>query len=389
MVASEFKSDLNKLESAGILRKMRLVDGPQDASIVIDGKKVLNLCSNNYLGLANDKRLKDAAIRAIKKYGVGAGASRLVCGNMRLHQELEGKIADFKNAPRSLVFTSGYAANLGAITALVGHGDAVFADKLNHASLVDAVILSRAEFKRYPHKDMRALEVLLKESGAKKKLIVTDTVFSMDGDVAPLPAIVKLAGKYGAMSMVDEAHATGVLGKTGKGAVEHFHLEGKIDVQMGTLSKAIGSQGAFICGSDDLINFLINKSRQFIFTTALPVSLCAASIAAIDIIENESSLRKKLLANSDFFRNELKIMSFDIGESQTPIIPVITKDEKLTMKFSSELFKQGIFVQGIRPPTVPAGQSRLRVTIMANHRKKDLEMALKAFKKIGKSLGVI
>lgn len=389
MVVREFKSELNQLKANGLLRRLRLVDGSQDANIVIDGKKVLNLCSNNYLGLANDKRLKEAAIQAIKKYGVGAGASRLVCGNMRLHQELEERIAGFKETPRSLVFTSGYAANLGAITAVVGHGDAVFADKLNHASLVDAVILSRAEFKRYPHKDMQALEALLKESGAKKKLIVTDTVFSMDGDIAPLPKMVELAEKYGAMIMVDEAHSTGVLGESGKGAVEHFHLEGKIDIQMGTLSKAIGSQGAFICGSEDLINFLINKSRQFIFTTALPVSLCAAAIAAIGIIENDSLLRKKLLVNSDFTRGGLRNLGFYLGESQTPIIPVITRDEKLTMEFSRRLFKQGIFVQGIRPPTVFVGQSRLRVTVMANHQKKDLEKALIAFKKIGKSLGVI
>lgn len=389
MLLQEFKSELNRLKSVGLLRKLRLVDGPQDASIIIDGKKVLNLCSNNYLGLANDKRLKAAAIKAIKKYGIGAGASRLVCGNLRLHQDLETRIAGFKEVQRSLVFASGYAANLGAITAVVGRGDEVFADKLNHASLVDAVILSRAEFKRYPHKDMQVLEALLKESKAKKKLIITDTVFSMDGDIAPLPEIVKLAKKFGAMIMVDEAHSTGVLGKSGKGAVEHFGLEGKIDIQMGTLSKAIGSQGAFICASADLINFLINKSRQFIFTTALPVSLCAAAVKAIDIIEKGFSLRKRLLVNADFLRNGLKIMGFDIGESQTPIIPVITGNEKLTMEFSRRLFEQGIFVQGIRPPTVPAGQSRLRVTVMATHQKKDLERALKIFEKLGKSLGII
>jgi glycine C-acetyltransferase len=384
-----FQEELYRLEQDGLLRTLRMVEGPQEETIVIDGKKVLNLCSNNYLGLANDRRLKATAEKAIKKYGVGTGASRLVCGNMRLHQELEKEIAEFKGAEACLSFTSGYMANLGAITALVGHGDVVLADRLNHASLVDAAILSRAEFQRYPHKDMQALEGLLREAGEKKKLIVTDTVFSMDGDVAPLPEIVRLAKKYNALTMIDEAHATGVLGNSGKGAVELFNLQGEIDIQMGTLSKAIGGQGAYICADETLVRFLINKSRQFIYTTALPVAMCAAAIAAIKIIQTDCSLRKQLLANADFLREGLRNMGFVVGESQTPIIPVITKEEKLTMEFSKKLFEQGIFVQGIRPPTVPAGQSRLRVTVMATHKKKDLERALKVFRSIGKSLGVI
>lgn len=384
-----FQEELSQLERDGLLRTLYLVEGPQEENMVIDGKKVLNFCSNNYLGLANDRRLKTAAIKAIKKYGVGAGASRLVCGNMRLHQELERNIADFKGTEGCLVFTSGYMANLGAITALVSHGEVVLADKLNHASLVDAAVLSRAEFKRYPHKDMEALERLLLEAGQKKKLIVTDTVFSMDGDIAPLPEMVRLAKKYNAMIMIDEAHATGVLGNSGKGAAELFNLQGEIDIQMGTLSKAIGSQGAYICANETLINFLINKSRQFIYTTALPVAMCAAAIAAIAIIETDADLRKKLLANADFFREGLRDMGFIIGESQTPIIPVITREEKLTMEFSRKLFEQGIFVQGIRPPTVPTGQSRLRITVMATHKRQDLEKALRVFQQVGKSLGMI
>lgn len=386
---NEFQEQLSQLEQDGLLRELHLVEGPQEKGIVIDGKKVLNFCSNNYLGLANDRRLKTAAIKAIKKYGVGTGASRLVCGNMRLHQELERKIAEFKGAPGCLVFTSGYMANLGAITAVIGHGDVVFADRLNHASLVDAVVLSRAEFKRYPHKDMLALEKLLQEAGARKKLVVTDTVFSMDGDIAPLPEILRLAKKYNAMIMVDEAHATGVLGNSGKGAVEYFNLQGEIDIQMGTLSKAIGSQGAYICGAEGLINFLVNKSRQFIYTTALPVALCAAAREAIVIIEGDVDRRKKLLENADFLRKGLRDMGFIIGESQTPIIPVIIKEEKLTMEFSKRLFEHGIFVQGIRSPTVPTGQARLRITVMATHKRQDLEKALRAFQAVSKSLRAI
>jgi len=386
---NDFTIQLDRLEADGLFRKLRLVEGSPREKIIIDGKKVLNLCSNNYLGLADDKRLKSAAIAAIKKYGVGAGASRLVCGNMYLHRQLEKRLARFKNTEGSLVFSSGYMANLGTISALVGRKDVVCADKLNHASLVDAILLSRAEFKRYPHKDMQALEGLLRGCRTKKKLIVTDTVFSMDGDIAPLPEIVGLARRYGAMVMVDEAHATGILGDSGKGAVAHFHLEGQVDIQMGTLSKAVGSHGAYICAEKTLIDFLVNKSREFIFTTALPVSLCAAAITAIGIIEKDFSLRKRLLENVEFLRTGLEGLDFDVGESQTPIIPVITRDEKLTMEFSKRLFEDGVFVQGIRPPTVPLGQSRLRVTVMATHKIKELEKVLSAFEKAGKALGII
>lgn len=384
-----FRDCLAQLKSQGLLRSLRVVDSAQDKTITIDGKKVLNLCSNNYLGLANDRRVKQAAAAAIRKYGVGAGASRLVCGNLRLHRALEEKIASFKGAQKCLTFTSGYMANLGIIGAIVGRGDVVFADRLNHASLVDGIILSRAEFKRYPHKDMAALEEMLKEVKGRRKLIVTDTVFSMDGDVAPLPEIVSLAKKYAVMVMVDEAHATGVLGKSGKGAVEYFHLEDKIDIQMGTLSKAVGTLGAYVCGDKSLVDFLINQSREFIYTTALPVSLCAAAMAAIEIIEKDGVLRQRLLDNADFLRRGLQDIGFDTGASQTPIIPVITQEEKLTMEFSRQLFDAGIFVQGIRPPSVPRGGARLRITVMATHQKIELEKAIAVFRKIGKGLGLI
>jgi glycine C-acetyltransferase len=384
-----FQEQLDLLEQEGRLRNLRLVEGPQQAEIIMDGRKVLNFCSNNYLGLANDRRIKSAAIQAIKRYGVGSGASRLVCGNMSLHEKLEERLAEFKQAERCLVYSSGYMANLGVISSVVGKRDIILADKLNHASLIDGMLLSQAEFRRYPHKDMQVLESLLKEAGNRRKLIVTDTVFSMDGDIAPLPQIAELAEKYQAMIMVDEAHATGVLGKCGKGAVKHFNLEGKIDIQMGTLSKAIGSHGAYICGKASLINFLINKSRQFIYTTALPVAFCAAAIKAIEIIEQDSPRRKSLLQNAAFFKQGIKGIGLETTGSQTAIIPVITRDDKLTMEFSRRLFKSGIFVQGIRPPTVPVGAARLRVTVMATHQKNDLEKALKAFKRIAKSLGII
>ncbi len=279
---------------------------------------------------------------------------------------------------------------MGAISALCGKDDIVFSDKLNHASIVDGILLSRAEFKRYPHKDMDALEDMLKNSGGfRRKVIITDTIFSMDGDIAPLPKIVELAEKYGAWVYVDEAHATGVLGKKGKGAVEHFGLDGKVQVRMGTLSKAVGSFGAFICGSKTLIEYLINKSRGFIYTTSLPPSICAASIVALEIIERESELRKKLWENVAFLKEGLKELGFDTLESQTPIIPILTREPKITMEFSKRLYEYGIFVQGIRPPTVPEGKARLRITVMATHKRGDLEKALDLLKKVGRELGII
>lgn len=384
------RKELDELEERGLRRVLRLLEGEQKEKITIDGKDALNFCSNNYLGLANDERLKSAAKEALDKYGLGSGASRLVVGNMSLHKRLEEKIAAFKGCEAALLFNSGYAANLGAISALCGKDDIVFSDKLNHASIVDGILLSRAEFKRYPHKDMDALEDMLKNSnGFRRKVIITDTIFSMDGDIAPLPKIVELAEKYGAWIYVDEAHATGVLGKKGKGAVEHFGLDGKVQIQMGTLSKAVGSFGAFICGSKTLIDYLINKSRGFIYTTSLPPSICAASIVALEIIERESELRKKLWENVAFLKEGLKELGFDTLESQTPIIPILTKEPKITMEFSKRCYEYGIFVQGIRPPTVPEGKARLRITVMATHKRCDLVKALDSFKKVGRGLGII
>ena len=384
------KEELINLEKKGLLRKLPLLEGSQSSKVTIDGKSVLNLCSNNYLGLADDERLKQAASRAIAKYGLGSGASRLVCGNMLLHQELEGKIAKFKKSQKALLFSTGYMANLGIISSLVGKDDIVFSDRLNHASIIDGIILSRASLKRYHHKDTKNLERLLEDAqDFKKKLIITDTVFSMDGDIAPLPEIIRLAKKYNALVMVDEAHATGLLGKNGAGVVEYFGLEGQIDIQMGTLSKAVGTFGAYCCGSSDLIDYLINQARSFIYTTAMPVGICASSIKAIQIIQDEPGLREKLLNNAEYLRRNLKGLGFNTLDSQTPIIPILVKDTFLTMKFSQELFNEGIFVQGIRPPTVSQNTARLRVTVMAMHSRADLDFVIDKFKKIGEQLCLI
>jgi 8-amino-7-oxononanoate synthase len=384
------KEELINLEDKGLLRRLRLVEGAQSCRILMEGKSILNLCSNNYLGLADDERLKDAAYEAIARCGLGSGASRLVCGNMQLHEKLERKIAEFKRAEKALVFSTGYMANVGIISALVGKNDIVFSDRLNHASIIDGIILSRASFKRYPHKDTVALERMLKESsGFEKRLIITDTVFSMDGDIAPLIEIRQLAKRYGAEIMVDEAHATGVLGETGAGAVEYFELEDQIDIQMGTLSKAVGTFGAYACGSSDLIDYLINKARSFIYTTGMPAAICAASIKALQIIQDEPSLRRRLVDNAQYLRSNLRQLGFDTMDSQSAIIPVLLKDPFLTMEFSQRLFDEGIFVQGIRPPTVAQNTARLRVSVMATHTKEDLDFAIDKFKKVGKQLCLI
>ena len=390
----KFQDELTALRLKGLERKCRFISTACDAHIKIKGKKLLNLCSNNYLGLANDIRIKNSAIKAIREFGVGAGASRLVTGSNILHKRLEDKLADFKRQEACLIYSSGYSANLGIISALVGRDDAVFSDRLNHASIIDGIILSRAELARYPHKDIKVLEKLLRRRAAqdarRKTLIITDSVFSMDGDIAPVPELIALARKYDCLLMLDEAHATGVLGKNGRGTLEHFGLSSdERIIQMGTLSKAIGGLGGFVCGRKDLIKYLINRSRSFIFSTALPPALCASAVETIDIIEEDGSLRKRLWDNANFLRNGLQSLGFDTLASQTPIIPVLTREPKLTMEFSQELFKEGIFVQGIRPPTVPEGFCRLRVTVMATHTLNDLQFALSAFKKIGHRLDII
>lgn len=375
------KTFLSDLEERQLSRTLRHVTGRQGPRIFFEGKEVLNFCSNNYLGLADDARLVKAAQDALLKEGFGSGASRLICGNMDSHTKLEEKLAAFKGTEGALLFSCGYMANVGIISALCDREDIIFSDKLNHASIVDGTLLSRAHFKRYPHNDMAALEEMLQEAGNyRKRLIITDSVFSMDGDKACLKDIVRLAGKYGAMTMIDEAHSFGVLGTKGKGLAEEQKAEDAIDIQMGTLSKAAGSFGAYCCGSKELIHFLINKARSFIYTTAMPPAVAAASIAAIEIIQSEPERRKNLMDNAERMRGGLKALGFDTGTSTTPIIPVLIGDTSAAIQFSRQLIDKGILAQAIRPPTVPEGTARLRVTVMATHTKQDIEQALKAFR---------
>lgn len=374
--------ELSKLTASGLRRTLKLVEGPQGPRVVIDGQEVILLCSNDYLGLANHPAVKEAAIKAIEKYGFGAGASRLVSGNMEPHIILEERIKLFKGAEAVLLFNSGYNANIGCISAIADRHTDIFSDRLNHASIVDACILSRANVKRYPNRDIESLEGMLKASKSRKKLIITDGVFSMDGTIAPLPQIVPLLDRYGATLIIDDAHATGVLGKGGRGTLEHFGISHPAIIQMGTLGKALGSFGAFIAGSAELIDLLISKARPFIFTTALPPSVCAAATKAIDLVEENPWLIKKLSENISFLRDGLKGAGLDTMGSLTQIIPIFVGKAERTMEASKKLLERGVFIQGIRPPTVPEDTSRLRLTVMATHSKADLTQALNSIKEV-------
>jgi len=374
----EYISDeLEKIKKSGLYRELNIVESAQGTHLEIKGKTYLSFCSNNYLGLANNPLVIKAVKDAVGKYGWGAGASRLVSGNMRLHEVLEGEISKFKGKEASIVFPTGYMANIGTISSLVSKGDLVICDKLNHASIIDGCRLSGADFRVYPHCDMKKLEnVLKKATKYSRKLIVTDTVFSMDGDIAPLPDIVRIAHKYKAMVMADEAHGTGVFGKRGGGVVEHFNLSKKIDIVMGTLSKAVGSLGGYVSGDEDLINFLRNKARPFMYTTALPPAVCAASIAGIKLIQKNPLLRKSLWNNVRYLKKELDLLNFNLNPSESPIISILIGDAKKAVNVSKLLYKRDILIPAIRPPTVPTRSSRLRMTVMSTHTRKDLERLL-------------
>lgn len=374
----EYISDeLKNIKEAGLYRKLNVVGSAQGAFLEINGKKYLSFCSNNYLGLANNPLVIKAVKDAVEKYGWGAGASRLVSGNMKLHETLEDEISRFKGKEASIVFPTGYMANIGTISSLVSKGDLVICDKLNHASIIDGCRLSGADFRVYPHCDMEKLENVLRKSAKySRKLIVTDTVFSMDGDIAPLPDIVRIALKYKAMVMVDEAHGTGVFGKMGRGVVEHFNLSEKVNIIMGTLSKAVGSLGGYVSGDADLINYLRNKARSFMYTTALPPAVCAASIAGINLIQKDPSLRASLWHNVRYLKEKLKLLNFNIISSESPIIPILIGDAKKAVEVSKFLYKNCILIPAIRPPTVPAGSSRLRLTVMSTHTREDMERLL-------------
>ncbi|HTS19005.1 MAG TPA: 8-amino-7-oxononanoate synthase [Verrucomicrobiae bacterium] len=374
-------AELERTCADGLYRFLRTVTSAQGPRIELDGREFLNFSSNDYLGLANDPALKQAASEAITRYGVGAGASRLVCGNLQPYEDLEGKLAAFKAKEAALVFSSGYAANVGTITALVGEGDVVILDKLDHASIIDGARQSGATIRVYPHKNLKKLETIVQQTGSfRRKLIVTETVFSMDGDLAPLTEIVELKEKYGAWLMIDEAHATGLYAKNRRGLAEAAGVEDKIDVTLGTLSKAFGCLGGFVAGSQTLIDFLRNRARSFIYSTALPPLVCAAAGAAVDFVMSDAGheRRDRLWRNVSEMKNGMSILGIQ-NESRSPIIPIIIGDETAAVAISQQLYDRGIFVPAIRFPTVPKGKARLRVTVTAAHGQTDIQHFLKEF----------
>lgn len=378
---------LDSLGKAGLSRKLRDLKGAPGPRISLNGREVLLLCSNNYLGIAGDDRLKQAARQALERLGCGATGSRLISGNLEPYEQLERELAAFKGTESALVFTSGYQTNVGTVSALVGERDAIFSDALNHASLIDGSRLSRAEINVYSHCDAADLERKLASSpGARRRLILTESVFSMDGDLAPLEDIAFLAKKYGAVLMVDEAHATGVFGPTGAGMVEALGLRDAVQVQMGTFSKALGSLGGYVAGSRELIAYLMQHARSFIFTTGLPPAVLAASTAALRIVRQEPERRRALWRNVRQLRSGLESLGFELGPEQSQILPLRLGESRLTMAACRLLLKNGIFAQGIRPPTVPPGTARLRLAPMATHTGEDIEFALAGFERLHSAL---
>jgi len=377
------QDDLQALKQAALYRRLRLIEGEQGPVVTADGRPVLNFSSNNYLGIANHPALRAAAKEAIDRYGCGSGASRLISGNMTLHEELEKKIAELKGTEAALVFNSGFQANTGILSTLVGEGDVILSDALNHASIIDGCRLSRAKVVVYGHCDLDQLDRGLKDASQNnRKLIVTESLFSMDGDEAPLVDIASLAEKYGAMVMVDEAHATGVFEPNGAGLVARLGLGDRVLVQMGTLGKALGAFGAYVAGSGALRALLINRCRSFIFTTSLPPAVMAMGMAAIDLVKKEPERRQALRNNCEHLRTGLKTLGFTLGNSQSQILPLVVGDATKCMKLSEWLLEHGVFAQGIRPPTVPVGTSRLRITLMATHTREQIEQALRIFDEV-------
>lgn len=384
------KSELDALREKGVFSLPRELQSEQKATVIIEGREVITLSSNNYLGLTVHPRLREAAIRAIEEYGVGSGSVRTIAGTMTLHNELERRLANFKHTEASLTLQSGYATNLGVISALMQEGDLIISDELNHASIIDGIRLCKAPRKIYPHKDMVGLRRVLEESrGARKVMVVTDGVFSMDGDIAPLPQIVELAKEYGAFVMVDDAHASGVLGKNGRGTVNHFGLDGRVALQIGTLSKGIGALGGYVACSQDVRDFLLQRARPVLFSTSHPPSVVATCIAALDLLEQDTSLVDRLWENTRFFKRGLEGLGFNTGQSETPITPVIVGEGALAMRFSRRLFDEGVFAQGIVYPTVPADKCRVRTIVSAIHTRDELSKALDVFERVGRELHII
>jgi glycine C-acetyltransferase len=379
------------LEAAGLNWKLRTLQGNSAPHCVVDGKKVIMLCSNNYLNLTNHPRLKEAAKRAIDTHGVGSGSVRPIAGNMDLHLELEKKLAAFKHAEAALVYSTGFAANAGLIPQLAGEGDFILSDELNHGSIIDGVRLSRAQRGIYKHCDAGDLERVLKEALGKYRriLVISDGVFSMDGDIAPFDKIAKVASEFGAISYVDDAHGDGVLGEKGRGIASHFHIEGEIDVEMGTFSKAFGVVGGYVSGSEDLRRFAFNKSRTWLLSASHPPAVAAACIAALDVVENEPVHLENLWKNTSYFKKELKRMGFDIGNSETPITPVIVGESTVAQQMSAMLYDEGVFALPIVFPMVVRDKARIRTMMNAGHTSADLDVALAAFEKIGRKLKIL
>lgn len=382
---------LNELKEQGVYRKLPVLESASGPRCVIDGKNAINLSSNNYLGLANHPRLREAGKKAIDRWGMGAGAVRTIIGTMSIHEELEEKLAKFKHVEAVLVFQSGFTANAGAIPAIVDKGDVIISDELNHASIIDGCRLSRADVVRYKHSDMADLEKVILEVKDRynTKLIITDGVFSMDGDIAKLPGIVELAEKYGCLTYVDDAHSSGVLGSNGQGSAHHFGLSQRVDVQIGTLSKAIGVVGGYVAGRSNLIDWLNHRGRPFLFSTAAPPAVAAACIEAINILSESTELTDRMWENAKYFKKGLLDMGFNTGKSETPITPVITGDDRKAVLLSKRLFEEGVFAQSIVFPTVPKGGARVRTIVTAAHTKADLDEALAAFQKTGRELELI
>src|SRR5512140_184289 len=393
---SFLSDELNALKQKGTYFHLRVLEDQQDAVCHFDGKKVINLASNNYLGLTTHPKLREAALEATKKYGVGSGAVRTIAGTMKIHMELEEKIAKFKNVEACVVFQSGFTANAGTVSAILGKDDFIISDELNHASIIDGARLSRAKILVFNHKDLSHAEEQLAsvKDQPGHKLLITDGVFSMDGDIGPLPGLCDVAEKYGAIRMVDDAHAAGVLGRQGRGTIDHFGVHGRVDVQVGTLSKAIGALGGYVCGTRDLIEFLYHRGRPFLFSTSHPPSVAATCIAAFEVLEQEPELIQKLWDNTNFFKKELGTLGFNIGgkntpASETPITPVIVGEGRLAMEFSRELFKEGVMATGIAFPTVAEGKARIRTIMTATHTREELDRALEVLKRVGKRMGIL
>ncbi len=383
-------SELNELRERGLFRWPRTLEGAQEPLARYDGHEVINLASNNYLGLANHARLKAAARRAIDELGVGSGAVRTIAGNMAIHRELEDELARFKHTEATLLYQSGFTANAGTVAALLGKEDIIVSDELNHASIIDGARLSGAEKKIYPHKDIAAARALLAESrSARRLLLITDGVFSMDGDIAPLPDLLTVAEEFGAIMMVDDAHASGVLGQAGRGTVDHFNLHGRVHVQVGTLSKAFAGQGGYVAGSRSLVDYLIHRARPLLFSTSHPPSVAASALAAVRLVQEEPELIERLWDNTRFFKKGLTQLGWNTGASETPITPVMVGDERLTMDLSDRLFTAGVFALGIAFPTVPRGKARIRTIVTAGHTRTHLQRALDAFERIGREMKLI